>query len=387
MSAGLDLRLVGAEVLWPEGLGARPLRLAGGVIEADAPGREVDLSGFWVLPGIVDIHGDGFERHLAPRRGAMKNVDQGLVVAEAELAANGITTAVMAQFYSWEGGMRGPEFAERVFAGIAALRGSVATDLRHQLRFEIAMLAQYPALEDFVARHGVEYLVFNDHLPHEELAKGKRPPRLTGQALRIGRNPEKHLADMQAMHAAMGEVAEALDGLCARLRERGLRLGSHDDRSAEDRAIWRRRGVTIAEFPETMAAVEAAAEAGEPVIMGAPNLVRGGSHKGNVSAMEMVAMGHVGALASDYHYPSLMRAVHLIERGGLASLSAAWAMISEGPARMLGLLDRGRIAPGLRADLVVVDPETRRIGATIAGGSVSYMSGEVAARFIADAAL
>ena len=82
--------------------------------------------------------------------------------------------------------MRGPEFAERVFAGIAALRGSVATDLRHQLRFEIAMLDHYPALEEFVARHGVEYLVFNDHLPHEELAKGKRPPRLTGQALTKG---------------------------------------------------------------------------------------------------------------------------------------------------------------------------------------------------------
>ena len=191
----VEVRLVGAQVLMPCGLRDAPLSLAGGMIVADVPAREVDLSGFMVLPGIVDAHGDGFERHLAPRRGAMKDLDQGLIAAEAELAANGITTATLAQFYSWEGGMRGPEFADRVFDGLAKIKGAVETDLRVQLRFEIPMLDDYAAVEKVIADRQIGYVVFNDHLPHDALEKGKRPPRLTGQALRIGRNPEKSPGD------------------------------------------------------------------------------------------------------------------------------------------------------------------------------------------------
>ena len=381
MSA-LDLRLVGAQVLTPGGLVEGPLRIARGCVLDDAPGREVDLSNYLVLPGMVDIHGDGFERHLAPRRGAMKDVGEGLMAAEAELAANGITTAVLAQFWSWEGGMRGPDFAERVFAGVAQMRARAMTDLMLQLRFEVAMLDQHDALCDVIDRHGIGYVVFNDHLPHDELAAGKRPPRLTGQALRIGKNPERHLADMAAMHARMDEVPAAMDALCARLRDMGLRMGSHDDRSAPERDTWRERGVAIAEFPETAAAVEAAAQAGDAVIMGAPNLVRGGSHKGNVSAMEQVMLGRVGALASDYHYPSLLRAVRLLVRSGVMPLSEAWRLVSQGPARMLGLEDRGTLGVGARADLIVVEPDSLSVMATVAGGRVSAMKSEVAARFI-----
>ena len=113
-----DLRLVGAQALTPEGYGEQVVCLSQGRVVEDAPMCEVDLSGFLVLPGMVDAHGDGFEKHLAPRRGAMKDMGLGVVAAEAELAANGITTATLAQFYSWEGGMRGPAFAERVFGGI-----------------------------------------------------------------------------------------------------------------------------------------------------------------------------------------------------------------------------------------------------------------------------
>src|SRR6056297_1188887 len=216
----LNITLKGADVLWPDGPEIRDLTIADGRV-TDAPaGRTVDLSGYMILPGIVDIHGDGFERHLAPRRGAMKDVDQGLIAAEAELAANGITTATLAQFYSWEGGMRGPDFAAKVFAGLDAVRSLVDTDLLAQLRFEIPMLDDYAAVEEMITRHAIPYVVFNDHLPHEELSKGKRPPRLTGQALRIGRNPEKHLAFMQDLHDRMPEVETALDGLSTRLMRR-----------------------------------------------------------------------------------------------------------------------------------------------------------------------
>src|SRR6056297_3440877 len=376
-----DLRLTGAQVLRPEGLDDAPLSLSGGLI-ADAGGRDVDLSGFVVLPGIVDMHGDAFEKHLAPRRGAMKDLDQGLIATEAELAANGITTATLAQFYSWEGGMRGAEFAGRVFDALALVRPRLVTDLRAQLRFETPMLDAYHAVRDVVAAHDISYVVFNDHLPHEALAKGKRPPRLTGQALRIGRNPEKHLEYMQALHAHMPSVPPALDALCADLMAAGVIMGSHDDRTPATRADWRARGVRISEFPETLDAAEAAHAAGDAVILGAPNVVRGGSHNGNVSATDLIAMGLCTALASDYHYPSLRRAAFLVSDAGLLPLAEAWRLVSAGPAAILGLNDRGSLTPGQRADILVLDAETRTVRETLSGGCVSYLSGELATRFI-----
>lgn len=379
----LERRLTGAQVLTPEGLAETPLCLSGGRIVADRPCRETDLAGFLVLPGIVDIHGDGFEKHLAPRRGAMKDIDQGLVGAEAELAANGITTAVMAQFYSWEGGMRGPEFATRLLAALDKVRPRLCTDLRAQLRFEIAMLDDYDALHRLAGRFDVPYVVFNDHLPHDALESGKRPPRLTGQALRIGRNPEKHLEYMQALHARMPEVPAALEQLVPALAADGIRMGSHDDRTPDQRVTWHDMGVRIAEFPETADVADTAVRLGDPVILGAPNVVRGGSHNGNVSAIDLVATGNCTALASDYHYPSLRRAAFLLSDAGMTGLAGAWALVSSGPARILGLEDRGTLAPGQRADLVIVDASTRDVCATVAGGRFSYLRGDAAERFLA----
>ncbi len=384
MSLTLDLR--GADVLHPGGLSRAPLGIAGGLINrgtAAGGARVVDLTGFTMLPGIVDAHGDGFERHLAPRRGAMKDIGAGLIAAEAELAANGITTAALAQFYSWEGGMRGPDFATAVMEGLAQIRGSVVTDLRAQLRFEVSMLEDYDTVAAFVAHYGIGHVVFNDHLPHAALAAGKRPPRLTGQALRIGRNPERHLEAMQALHRSMDRVPEALARLTADLAASGVRMGSHDDRTAEARADWRAMGVTIAEFPETMEAAEAAHAGGDAVVMGAPNIVRGGSHNGNASALDMTAMGCTSALASDYHYPSLRRAAWLLSDAGVCDLAAAWHLVSKGPAQVLGLDDRGDLAPGQRADLTILDSDSRRVVATLAGGRISYLSGDAADRFIA----
>ncbi|MEQ3727041.1 MAG: alpha-D-ribose 1-methylphosphonate 5-triphosphate diphosphatase, partial [Tateyamaria sp.] len=151
----LTIDLVGAEVLRPDGLRIAPLSLADGVI-ADAPvGRALDLTGYRVLPGIVDVHGDGFERHVAPRRGAMKQMAEGLTAVEAELAANGITTGVLAQFVSWEGGLRGLEFADQVFSTLRDVRTQVVTDLRAQLRFEISLTELYADLPARIADWGV----------------------------------------------------------------------------------------------------------------------------------------------------------------------------------------------------------------------------------------
>lgn len=374
------LTITGAQVLRPDGLSDAPLSLAGGVIAAKT-GREIDLSGYLVLPGIVDAHGDGFERHLAPRRGALGSPEAGLQAADAELAANGITTAVLAQFFSWEGGMRGPDFAERMAEAWLAMRADSQTDMQLQLRLEINLLDEYDRALALIDHAGIKFVVFNDHLPHKALAAGKRPPRLTGQALKSGRSPEAHLALLQGLHARRDEVPGALEKLAHKLTARGIRLGSHDDHFPEDHLRMARIGAAISEFPETEAAAKTAFEAGHPVIMGAPNLVRGGSHDGRVSAAQIIERGYVTALASDYHYPAPRQAAWKLVQGGMP-LQQAWALVSSGPAELLGLTDRGHISAGLRADLTVLEAETKRVAAAITGGRLAYLSGDIAQRFL-----
>lgn len=378
----LALDITGADVLVPDvGLVQDRVSFAEGRIVTDPVGRAVDLSGYRVLPGIVDPHGDGFERHLAPRRGAMKEMAEGVIATEAELAANGITTAVMAQFHSWEGGVRGPDYADQVFRAIRQVQENVATDLIPQLRLETSMLSDFDVLPERLAELGVGYVVFNDHLPHDRLAKGRQPPRMVGQALKAGRNPDRHFEMMLDLYRDSVSVPAALDVLTKVLSEQGVRLGSHDDHTAEDRVSWRARGVRITEFPETVAAAESARNGGDFIILGAPNVVRGASHKGNASALDLITMGLCNALASDYHYPSPRRAALMLARSGVCDLARAWRLISEGPARVLGLSDRGSLRPGQRADLVILD-KSDRVTATIAKGCVSYMSGTAASRFI-----
>ncbi|NRB33555.1 MAG: alpha-D-ribose 1-methylphosphonate 5-triphosphate diphosphatase [Rhodobacteraceae bacterium] len=379
----LEMDVIGAQVLHPDGLKAELLSLADGYI-VDAPsGRAVDLSGFIVLPGLIDLHGDGFERHVAPRRGAMSEMDEGLIATEAELAANGITTAYLAQFWSWEGGLRGPDFASKVMASLARVRDQVPTDLHAQMRFEIHLLEDCARLPQMLSDWGVDYVVFNDHLPHDRLAEGRKPPRLTGQALKAGRNPEAHFEFLLNLHSRRGEVPAAMDAMTADLAARGIRLGSHDDADPATRTIWRKRGARVSEFPETLDAAQAARDAGDHVVMGAPNLVRGGSHKGNVSALEVVRAGLCDALASDYHYPSPRRAaLGLIRDHGLG-WDEGWGLVSSGPARVMGMQDRGTLAPGMRADMVILDATTLRVAATLSGGRASFMSGDVAARLLA----
>jgi alpha-D-ribose 1-methylphosphonate 5-triphosphate diphosphatase len=377
----LDLHITGADILWDDAAGGDVLGLRDGVIQDAAVGPAIHLAGWQVLPGIIDLHGDGFEHHLAPRRGAMKDLTAGFFATEAELAANGITTAYLAQFYSWEGGMRGPDFAARMLAGLRDFAPRVGTDMRAQLRVESHLIDQYGAIAALIAEHDVGYVVFNDHLPHDALARGKRPPRLTGQALKSGRSPEAHLALLQRLHDQGAAVPAALGDLARDLRGRGVVLGSHDDPDPETRRVARGQGMGISEFPETLEAAQAAQDAGDAVILGAPNVVRGGSHAGKVSAGDLARAGLCSALASDYHYPApFTAAMHL---AGDLGLAAAWALVSSGPASVLGLADRGRLAPGLRGDIIAVDPATGRPGLTIAGGRITYASGAGAAALVA----
>lgn len=370
----------GALSLAPGGISGAVVGIAGGVLCADPVGRAVHLPGWQLRPGIVDIHGDGFERHLAPRRGALRDLSQGFLSLDAELAANGITTAVLAQFYSWEGGMRGPDFAVRMLDALDAVRPRMVTDVRVQLRVESHLTDDFDRIDELVARHDIPFVVFNDHIPHDALDAGKRPPRLTGQALKSGRSPEAHLALLQDLHARREMVPAAVAALAARLAARGVLTGSHDDRDGADRIAARAMGLHLSEFPETFAAVSEAASHGEPVVMGAPNVVRGGSHSGKIAAIDVVRDGMCTALASDYHYPALMQAAVLLEPE--IGLPAAWDLVSSGPAQILGLADRGALVAGRRADVVAINPATGRPGLTLVGGRVAHADAAGAAALL-----
>ena len=354
-----------------------PISLSEGTFGGE--GRRVDATGYLLLPGIVDAHGDGFERHMAPRRGAVRDLAIARTHVEAELASSGITTAHLAQFYSWEGGMRGPAFAWALAEALGHFPAQLT--LAMQLRVETHLLAAYADIEALITEHAIGHIVFKDHLPHDALAKGKRPPRLTGQALKSGRSPEAHEALLQNLHANGPEVPAALDALCTKLTACGIRIGSHDDHTPHDRHIWHARGAALAEFSETLEAAQTTRAQGGYIIMGAPNLIRGSSHKGNIAAQTLIEAGLCDALASDYQYPA--PAAFKLAADGTLPLPEAWALISERPAHLLGYIDRGTLNEGQRADLLVVNATTKLIEATFAAGRLVHLTGAFAERLVA----
>jgi alpha-D-ribose 1-methylphosphonate 5-triphosphate diphosphatase len=380
------IRLAGARVLRDGALHDTDLTIAEGLLsEEDAPA--VDLSGYLVLPGLVDLHGDGFERHLSPRPTAPFEKAEALRSAAAELASNGVTTAWFAQSWSWEGGFRAGSEAEAILVALDRVRPRLLPDVRMQIRLETHVLPEHPRVLDAVRRHGVDYVVFNNHLPEAvELARD-RPDRFAAWAAQHRRTPEEQMARVEAAMEQEPEVKGALARLAAEFLSLGVRLGSHDDADVETRAFYRGIGAAIAEFPTTEAAARAAREAGEPVLMGAPNVVRGGSQSGNIAAEALVASGLCDALVSDYYYPALAQAAWRLADVGALSFAAAWEAVSTVPARIAGLADRGRLDAGLRADLVVVDPATRTVEATIAGGRMAHLAGGAAQRFMGSKAM
>jgi alpha-D-ribose 1-methylphosphonate 5-triphosphate diphosphatase len=376
------LRLTGADVLRDGALQRRSVSLAEGRITR-GPLPEVDLTGYLILPGIVDLHGDGFERHVAPRPGTAFPLAMGLAATDREAAAHGVTTAYLAQGWSWEGGARGPDGAEALLAALAAYRAQALTDLRVQIRAEVHMVETGPRLIAAVARHRVGYVVFNDHLEEAREARLAAPAQFALWARNAGQSVEAMAVAVEAAAARAREVPRHLCRLADAFDEMGVLFGSHDDPDGETRERYSMIGARIAEFPTSRRAAAAARAMMSPVIMGAPNVVRGGSQSGNVAAADLIAEGLCDALVSDYHVPALAAAAWVLVDRGLLDLPRAWAMISSRPAEILRLADRGRLEPGLRADLTVVNAETRAVEATIAGGRLSYLAGEAARRFLA----
>lgn len=377
------LRLVGGDVLTDAGFDRQPLGIAAGRIVDGQGLPEVDASGFWILPGIIDLHGDGFERQVFPRPSAPFPLPGALAATDREAAAHGITTAYLAQSWSWEGGMRGPDRAEALMAAVQEYRDKSLTDLRIQVRAETHLVDAVPRLIEAVERFGVDYVIFNDHLDEGFQMQRSDPDGFAHWARKAGLTEAELAARMDAARRQAQAVPRALCDLAAAFDRLGIVYGSHDDPDAETREVYRMIGARVAEFPTGFRAAAAARAGGDPVLMGAPNVVRGGSQAGNVAAVELIRHGLCDGLVSDYHMPALPLAAWKLVDDGILPLEKAWALVSTGPARVLGMADRGSLATGLRADLVIVDKETREIAATIAGGRLSHLSGRIAARFMA----
>lgn len=376
------LRLTGADILRDGEIQRRSVSLADGRI-VRGPLPEIDLSGFLILPGIVDLHGDGFEHQLFPRPRAGFPVGPALAAVDRDCAANGVTTAYLAHGWSWEGGPRGPDAAEHFLQELSAYRPRALTDLRVQLRAEVHLVDSGVRLIAAVARHRVGYVVFNDHLAEATEMRLLRPSDFALWAAKIGQPAERLSAAIDAAAQRARDVPRHLCRLADAFDDMGVLYGSHDDPDGETRERYSMIGARIAEFPTTRRAAAAARAMMSPVILGAPNVVRGGSQAGNVRAADLIAEGLCDALVSDYHVPALALAAWRLVDSGLLPLARAWAMISSRPAEILRLADRGRLDPGLRADLVVVNAETRQVEATIVAGRLAYLAGEAGRRFVA----
>ncbi|WP_291648720.1 alpha-D-ribose 1-methylphosphonate 5-triphosphate diphosphatase [Bosea sp. (in: a-proteobacteria)] len=373
----MALLISGGRVL-AGGLEIADLRVRDGVItpsDTALPDNalRLDASGLLVLPGLVDCHGDAFERHIMPRPGVSFDIDLALRDADRALLASGITTAFHGVTWSWEPGLRGAENARRLIEAIERLAPELGADTRFHLRHETYNLDAEPEILAWLAAGRVGLLAFNDHM-EGTLKSRSRPDKVGKMVERTGLSHEDFMLLVENVHSRRDEVPASIARLAAAARAAGVPAFSHDDMTPQMRRWYRDLGVSVAEFPIDEETTREAAAHGEPIVFGAPNVVRGGSHTGCPAAEEMVRQGLCTILASDYYYPALPLAPFILAERGAASFEAAWKLVSQGPAEALGLFDRGVIAPGKRADLVLVAAEPQpRIIATIAGGRLVHL--------------
>lgn len=373
----MALLISGGRVL-AGGLETADVLVRDGRIAADAPLPEnalrLDAAGLLVLPGLVDCHGDAFERHIMPRPGVSFDIELALRDADRALLASGITTAFHGVTWSWEPGLRGADNARRLVEAIERLGPGLGADTRLHLRHETYNLDAEAEILAWLAAGRVGVLAFNDHM-EGTLKSRSRPDKVGKMVERTGLSHEDFMLLVEDVHSRRDEVPASIARLAAAARAAGVPALSHDDMTPQMRRWYRDLGVTVAEFPIDEETTREAAAHGEPVVFGAPNVVRGGSHTGCPAAEEMVRQGLCTILASDYYYPALPLAPFILAQRGAASFEAAWKLVSQGPAEALGLFDRGVIAPGKRADLVLIAAEPQpRIVATIAGGRLVHLA-------------
>lgn len=326
-------------------------------VHAGLSATGTDLEGDFLLPGLVELHTDNFERHLMPRPKVRWPALPALVGHDAEIAAAGITTVFDALGLGDIGyeGMRSQDMSP-VIASIegAAAAGLLRADHKLHVRCELPAPNLLDLFEPFRGHQLVGLISVMDHTP------GQRQWENLDQA-RIYYCGKKGWTEEGFMKSIAGarenQERYAIPHrrhFVEHARAHRIPLASHDDTRLEHVAEARAEGVVISEFPTRPEAARAARDSGMAIVMGAPNVVRGGSHSGNVAAVDLARLGLLDALSSDYVPASLMMAAfRLTEEAGFG-VPEALATVSRNPARAVGLEDRGEIAPGLRADLVQV---------------------------------
>jgi alpha-D-ribose 1-methylphosphonate 5-triphosphate diphosphatase len=325
------------------------------------PGRShltgaVDCGGDFLIPGVVDVHTDNLERQVQPRSLARWPSRSAMVAHDAQCAAAGVTTVLDALCLGDLGFDK--ERVQTFREGVVDLDELTEAGLLKAEHF-LHLRCEVPATDmldlfDPVAGHPlIRMISLMDHSPGVgQYANLDIFRKLRRQGGLDEDTVERRILEMQAHRARWRDPNRR--ALLDRVRGTTIALASHDDRTEEEIAENVADGIRISEFPVTMEAALAAKRAGMQVIAGAPNIVRGGSHSGNVSAMDLVRAGAVDAFASDYVPTSLIEAAFQCAREDRISLPAAIAMISGHPARMSNLPDRGWLDAGLRADIVRV---------------------------------
>jgi alpha-D-ribose 1-methylphosphonate 5-triphosphate diphosphatase len=336
----------------------------------------LDAAGLKVLPGIVDLHGDAFERQIMPRPGVDFPIDVALVDSDRQAIGNGITTVFHATTWSWEPGLRSADNARQLLGAIESLRPQLAADTRFHLRHETYNLDAEAEIAQWLSGGRVDLFAFNDHM--ESIVTSAARPRKRAQMVeRCGIPNEEFDRLVERVVSRAHEVPASIARLAATARSADVRMLSHDDDSPEMRKAFRAHGVAIAEFPVNEETAREAAEGGDAIVFGAPNVVRGGSHTGWTRAADMIAKGLCSILASDYYYPAQLLAAFRLDADGVLPLAQAWDLISAAPARAAGLTDRGVLAEGRRADIILVDddvPLRPRIVAVIAAGRLVHLT-------------
>ncbi len=365
---GAPVCLANARLVLPDQEVLGRITLADGLVQeitpgADVPAGAVDCGGDFILPGLVELHTDNLERHMEPRPEVAWPHLPAILAHDGELASAGITTVFDAmRVGSIHTGSAGyGEYARALATELWGLRESNALRISHflHLRAEICSETLLEEMAQFTPEDRVGIVSLMDHTPGQRQFRDISKLKLY-VAKKRGMNDaefDEHVAHLRSLQAEYGERHEK--GAVAEAARLGAVLASHDDTTAEQVHVSRANGVTFAEFPTTVEAAQACRADGIAIMMGAPNIIRGGSHSGNVAAMELAQADLLDIVSSDY-VPSalLLSAFRLAE--AWSDLPRAVRTVTDAPARAAGLQDRGRLQTGLRADVIRV----RQLGDT-----------------------
>ncbi len=356
-----EIILTNAVLVLPESLMRGTIVIRDGKIAeisetiSHAPGA-VDLDGDYLMPGVVDVHTDNLERQVMPRVNARWPSRSAMLSHDQQTAAAGVTTVLDALCLGDLG--FDVERVKTFRDGVRDLDALADTGLLKSEHF-LHLRCEMPALDvielvDPVADHPrVRMVSFMDHSPgvgqYADMENYRKIRRRAGMT-----EPQIEARIIKLLEQRAQYRRPHRDALLARVAHLDISLASHDDQTIENIDENVADGIMISEFPVRMEAAQAARAKGMTVIAGAPNIVRGGSHSGNVGAADLVRAGTVDAFASDYVPSALVEAAFLSVGQCNITLPQAVAMITDAPARMARLPDRGRIETGLRADILRV---------------------------------